>query len=128
VGKRLNFGPAVVKPTKEELRPMNIIQSFGVLSVAKIMGLINAIFGFVLMPFFLLIGLLGAMIPNQNGPNPFAGVGGVIFALFAPIFYGMMGFIFGAVGAFLYNLLAKWLGGIEVKLQPTGGQLSVGLG
>lgn len=107
---------------------MNIIQSFGVLSVAKIMGLINAIFGFVLMPFFLLIGLLGSMIPNQNGPNPFAGVGGVIFALLAPIFYGTIGFIFGAVGAFLYNLLAKWLGGIEVKLQPTGGQPSVGLG
>jgi hypothetical protein len=125
-GEAPESDPAVVKPTKEEFRPMNTIQSFGVLSVAKIMGVINAIFGLVLMPFFLLMGLLGSMIPNQSGPHPFAGVGGVIFALFAPIFYGVIGFIFGAVSAFLYNLLARWLGGIEVKLQPGGNQLSAG--
>jgi len=34
----------------------------------------------------------------------------------SPIFYGFMGFVGGAIGAFVYNLLAKWLGGIEIQL------------
>lgn len=42
---------------------------------------------------------------------------GIAFAIFAPIFYGVLGFIFGAIGAFLYNLMAKWMGGIEVRLE-----------
>src|SRR5205823_12833352 len=42
------------------------------------------------------------------------------FGLFAPIFYGVLGFVFGAIGAFLYNFMAKWLGGIEVQVQPAG--------
>jgi len=28
-----------------------------------------------------------------------------------------MGFIMGAIGAALYNLFAKWIGGIEVQVQ-----------
>jgi hypothetical protein len=39
--------------------------------------------------------------------------------LFAPVFYGVFGFIFGALGAFPYSLMAKWLGGIEVQVQAS---------
>jgi hypothetical protein len=42
---------------------------------------------------------------------------GIAFAIFAPVFYGVIGFVFGAIGAFLYNIMAKWLGGIEVRLE-----------
>jgi hypothetical protein len=28
-----------------------------------------------------------------------------------------MGFVMGAIGAALYNLFAKWIGGIEVQVQ-----------
>jgi hypothetical protein len=105
---------------------MHAIQSVGVLSVAKMMGAINAIFGLILMPFLLLMSLAGSMVPNQNGPNPFAGIAGVIFGLLAPVFYGVIGFIFGGIGPFLYNLPAKGIGGIEVKLEPTATQLPVG--
>jgi hypothetical protein len=34
-----------------------------------------------------------------------------------PVFYGAMGFVFGAIGALLYNLLAKWVGGFEFELE-----------
>jgi len=34
-----------------------------------------------------------------------------------PFFYAALGFIFGVVGAFIYNLLAKWVGGIEVEVE-----------
>jgi hypothetical protein len=46
--------------------------------------------------------------------------------LFLPVFYGVFGFIFGALGAFLYNFMAKWLGGMEIQIQPVGNQLSIG--
>lgn len=36
--------------------------------------------------------------------------------------YGVMGFVFGAIGALIYNLVAKWVGGfeLELELQPPG--------
>ena len=42
---------------------------------------------------------------------------GVGFAIFAPIMYGVMGFLVGVIGAFLYNVVAKWVGGIEVEVE-----------
>jgi hypothetical protein len=36
---------------------------------------------------------------------------------FAPVIYAAMGFIMGALSAFLYNPFAKWVGGIEVQVQ-----------
>jgi len=36
----------------------------------------------------------------------------------APIIYGAMGFIMGALGAFTYNIISNWVGGVEVELQP----------
>ena len=38
-------------------------------------------------------------------------------AIFAPIIYAVMGFIIGVIGAFIYNLVAKWVGGIEVEVE-----------
>jgi len=37
--------------------------------------------------------------------------------LFMPVIYGVMGFIFGVIGAALYNLVANWIGGIEVEVE-----------
>ena len=45
---------------------MHIIKSVGVLSVAKIMGLIQACFGLAFAPFFLLIGLLGSLTGQEK--------------------------------------------------------------
>ncbi|SRR6266576_4684109 len=106
---------------------MQTIKSVGVLSVAKIMGALYAALGLLFLPFFLLIGLAGSMLPHQGAQNPFAGAVGMFFSLLAPVFYGVLGFIFGALGAFLYNLIAKWMGGgIEVQLQPSGIQSAIG--
>jgi hypothetical protein len=42
------------------------------------------------------------------------GVGAVIFF---PIFYGVMGFVASLVGAWLYNIAAGIMGGIELDVQ-----------
>ena len=41
------------------------------------------------------------------------------FGIFAPFLYGGIGFVFGAIGAWIYNVIAKRLGGIEIELEPS---------
>jgi len=102
---------------------MHIIKSVGVLSVAKIMGLIYACMGLIFAPFFLLIGMVGSMAGQQK--TPFAGIFGVSLALFMPVLYGLMGFIIGAIGALLYNLFAKWVGGFELDMDLRASTLPI---
>jgi hypothetical protein len=94
---------------------MQIVKSVGVFSVAKIMGMIYGCMGLIFAPFFLLIGLMGSMAGQDK--LPFAGIFGVGFAVLMPVLYAVMGFIGGAIGALLYNLFARWLGGIELQLE-----------
>lgn len=92
------------------------IEKIGVSSAAKIYGLTLAVLGFILGIFYALFftafsGLFGDDIP-------IAGVGGLgIFMVIAiPIFYGIMGFIVGALGAVVYNFVASKVGGLEIQL------------
>jgi|HubBroStandDraft_2_1064218.scaffolds.fasta_scaffold666888_1 hypothetical protein len=101
---------------------MHIVKSVGVLSVAKIMGLIEACLGLIFAPFFLLIGLVGSIAGQQK--TPFAGMFGVVFALFMPVLYGILGFLGGAIGALLYNLFAKLVGGFELEMEVQSQTLS----
>jgi hypothetical protein len=100
--------------TFKKERRMHIVKSVGVLSVARILGMVHACLGLLFAPFFLLFGLIGSLAGRDR--TPFAGVFGVFFALFMPVIYGVMGFIVGAIGAFLYNIFSKWVGGFEVEL------------
>lgn len=81
------------------------------LSVAKILGILYAAIGLILGLFITLASLLGA-----SGE---AGVFGVVFGVAAivllPVFYGAMGFIVGGIIAWLYNLVAKRIGGIRIE-------------
>ena len=99
---------------------MHIVKSVGVLSVAKILGLIHGCLGLIVAPVFLMMGLMGSALGQQQN-NPLAGAFGIGFgiglAVLAPVFYGAMGFIMGAIGALLYNLFAKWVGGFELEME-----------
>lgn len=99
---------------------MYMIKSVGVLSIAKICGLIYACFGLIFLPFFLLMISLQAFVPKDQAA--FFGAFGIILAIAAPILYGIMGFVMGAIGALLYNLFAKLIGGFEFELEarPSG--------
>ncbi len=71
--------------------------------------------GLLFAPFFLLIGLMGSLAGGEK--NPFGGIFGVVMAIVAPFMYGILGFIFGAIGALLYNVFAKLVGGFELELE-----------
>ena len=94
---------------------MHIIRAVGVLSAAKIMGLIYGTLGLLFIPIFLLAVMASMMAGGGN--SVFSGVAGLVLAVLLPVLYGGMGFIMGALGALLYNLFAKWVGGIEVQVQ-----------
>ena len=49
------------------------------------------------------------------GPKPLKIVG--VIYLFGPVWMGILGFVFFAIFAALYNLLAKLLGGFEVEIK-----------
>jgi hypothetical protein len=98
---------------------MHILKSVGVMSVAKILGLLYACMGLLFAPLFLLFGLMGSLVGQEK--SPFAGIFGVVFAVLMPVLYGGMGFVMGAIGALLYNVLAKWMGGFELQLETRTG-------
>ena len=103
---------------------MHRIKSVGVMSVAKVMGLIYGALGLLIVPIFLVIGLASSMAIKQaqqaTGANLPAAMGpifAILMAIAAPILYGLMGFVTGAISALIYNLIAGWVGGIEMELE-----------
>ena len=91
------------------------IKSVGVLSSAKISGIIYTCLGLMFIPLALVGGVAGLASGQKNGV--LGGIGFLAIAVLAPIFYGVLGFVGGAIGAFIYNLAAKWVGGIEIELE-----------
>lgn len=87
-------------------------------SAAKMMGAFYAFLG-------LLIGILGGLfsmvggLANGGGGQAIAvGIGGgLAMMVFAPLFYGLIGVVGGAIGAVFYNLAAKYAGGLKFEVE-----------
>jgi hypothetical protein len=41
---------------------------------------------------------------------------GVLAVVMCPIIYGILGGVGAVIGALIYNLAAKWVGGLEVEI------------
>ena len=100
-----------------------VIRRVGVLSAAKLMGLLYAAIGLIVGLLFALFSVLGggAMMAAGAGEEAAMGGGammgmGIGFAIVAPIFYGLLGFVGGALSAWLYNIAAGFAGGIEIDV------------
>ncbi|MDQ8201774.1 hypothetical protein [Pelagicoccus sp. SDUM812003] len=90
------------------------------MQLAKILAIIYAILPLVMAPFFLLFSFIAssaAPAGQSAAPLPMLLGMGVGFFIFAPMLYGVIGFVCGLIGAFLYNLVASWVGGIEVEVE-----------
>ena len=94
---------------------MMTVKKFVILSVAKISALLYAIFGLIAGLFVALFYALGSVFAGDFGPLGFEL--GFFSIIVFPIAYGVLGFIGGIVGAALYNLVAHWVGGIQVELE-----------
>ena len=66
---------------------------------------------------YVLLGFIYTLagIPMIIFGKPELRIMGVIYCLM-PIVMGIFGFVFFVIFAAIYNLLAKWLGGVEVEI------------
>ncbi len=99
------------------------LKRIGILSAAKVGALLYAGIGLIVgvfMSFFSMIGLFAAGHGGEfpSFLAPFLGLGAVIMM---PIFYGIMGFIVGAIGSALYDGIAMLTGGLELELEEQPG-------
>lgn len=93
---------------------MAILKSVDVLSMARVSGILMALVGLIAGIMISLMFLTMPLDPKvPNWVRLFLGTFGIIVC---PIGYGLVGFIQGAVGAWLYNLIASRFGGIKLDL------------
>ncbi len=98
-----------------------VIRRVNPISAAKVNGVLCAILGFVIGAFWsLMIMALGSLASSSSSDGAIgAGVLGMLMGAGAiivmPIIYGIFGFIGGLIYAALYNLVAKWTGGLEIE-------------
>ena len=86
------------------------IARIGVLQTATMFGILYAVLGLFFLPFIYAMMRFAPMLPEAG--FPFGGR----FLLLMPVLYGAMGFVFTACAALIYNLVAGWIGGIEIDL------------
>jgi hypothetical protein len=93
------------------------IKRIGVLSLGKIFGILYALMGLIFGAIITLVSLFAAVAFSKYQAM---GLGGLFFGIGSvivlPIFYGVMGCVSGVITAFLYNLVASWVGGVEVEV------------
>ena len=101
------------------------VKRIGALSAGKVTGAIYALIGLIFGVIFALVSLLGiaigSLVSNSADSSTAALLsgGGVAVAsiIILPVFYGVLGFITGLISAFLYNVVAGFIGGIEVDVE-----------
>jgi len=96
---------------------MPVLVHVGVFSVARISALFGLVLGLVwgilLSVFAIASASVMPGISAAGGPSTWLGI---LVILIAAILGALGGFIWGAVMAFLYNLFAGRVGGVEVHL------------
>ncbi len=91
-----------------------VINRVGPISVAKVVGLLYAILGLVMGAIVSLVSALGGFSAGRGAPGPFFGAAAVVFF---PVAYGVVGFLMTLIITWLYNGLARLVGGIEIDLR-----------
>ncbi len=102
-------------PTPPPLSTTRRVKRIAPLQLGKMLALLYGIMGLIFCPIFLIMSLVASHSPSPQRVGMMAfGTG---FALMLPFLYAAMGFIGGVVSAFIYNIIAKWIGGIEVEVE-----------
>lgn len=102
---------------------MQRIKKVGVMSVAKFYGLMGIVVGFLIGLFltFFSVAFIGSTGTGsalaEDQAATFVGGFGILAIIIAPILYGILFFVIGAVFAFIANILLKITGGIEIELE-----------
>ena len=101
---------------------MATLSRVGPASAFKVGGVVYALLGLIVGICVALFSMVAGSLTGMMGPDaPTArmmGLGmGFGAILIFPIMYGIVGGIGGAIGAAIYNLVAGWVGGLEVDIR-----------
>jgi hypothetical protein len=97
-----------------------VVRRVGVLSLAKILGVIYGAIGLIVGFFFSIFAVLGTTfgqppdLPQAPLIGALLGVGAIVVM---PVMYGVMGFLGGLLTGAIYNAVAGVAGGIELEVQ-----------
>jgi hypothetical protein len=103
-----------------------VLKRIGAFSCGKILGALYAVIGLIIGAVITLISLFGAALTSALGANPppdmpggpvIAVVIGVGAIILMPIIYGLLGFFSGLIGALIYNVMARMVGGVKLELE-----------
>ena len=86
------------------------VTRIGVLSLAQIQMVMFALFGLVAGAFVFMLTLSAG-----------ATVAGLVFLIVFPIVSGVGGLVSGIITGWLYNLAARWVGGVDIWLSGGNG-------
>jgi len=78
-------------------------------NVLKLGFIFATIYGILSAIIFLFVGIFGIAIEG----NPV----GLLLMILMPFLYAFCGFIGGLIMGGMYNLVAKWIGGVEVEVE-----------
>lgn len=88
---------------------MKELKRIGPLSAGKISGIISAVLGVI-------VGLLLALFSGALGGS-FLGGNWFVQLIGLTLIYAIAGFVGGVIYAALYNLVAGWVGGVQIELE-----------
>src|SRR5436190_651989 len=97
-----------------------VLRSVGVVSVGKIAGIVYACLGFIIGSIVAMVSVLGGFAGMLGGGDRAAGALGMFLGVGAviilPIFYGCLGALMGMLMSAIYNVAARFVGGIEIEI------------
>jgi hypothetical protein len=96
-----------------------IVRRIGVVSVAKLSAALYGAIGLIVGFFISLISLFGmaAALGGDHATGAMGALFGVGSIILLPLFYGVFGFVVGAISALIYNIVARFVGGIEIEVE-----------
>jgi hypothetical protein len=86
------------------------IKSFGVLQTSKLIAVLY-------LMVFAVIGIPVGLIVVALSPTRMGGLG-LVLVILVPLIYALLGFVIAAITCALYNVAAKWVGGIAIDIGP----------
>jgi hypothetical protein len=98
----------------QEVRMSHRVVRVEPLPAVRIIGAMYFFLGVLFMAFFLFVALIQRTWDWST----------IGFALAAPLIYGLMGVLVGGVGSWVYNILARWLGGLEIAVSASNASRS----
>ena len=93
---------------------MHRVRRFGVIQTANMAAMMYFVMTIIfLVPFF----MLASMMPDMGDDTGMEWVSGVVLFLVPPL-YAALGWVMTAIMCWFYNLIAGFVGGIAVEIEP----------